>query len=204
MQHPCIYSLASPLPRHCKFSNAEKQGMQQGKRSSTVREGNEEKVAGATQQTTSSKIQYGNRKELYDTYLEYHAAQLCRKQQLLPLRDQGIDHKVLLHICKERHVSTILVMVEPPMWPMTLCNDSDSEAKCLRCLVHLHLWLRSLARSGWMTRGGHGSTSHGGAGRGKLYAPWDCASSEGFRNADTLNSGEDRRKHVPLIREEPR
>ena len=33
------------------------------------------------------------------TYLEYHSAQLCSEQQLLSLRDQGVDDKMLLHIC---------------------------------------------------------------------------------------------------------
>ena len=33
------------------------------------------------------------------TYLQYHSAQLGREQQLLPLRDQGVDDEVLLHVC---------------------------------------------------------------------------------------------------------
>jgi hypothetical protein len=32
------------------------------------------------------------------THLENHSAQLRRQQQLLALRDQGIDHKMLAHI----------------------------------------------------------------------------------------------------------
>lgn len=51
----------------------------------------------------------------YNTYLEYHTAQLCSEQQLLSLRDQRINDKMLLHICRERHVSQTFHIRLPTM-----------------------------------------------------------------------------------------
>jgi hypothetical protein len=108
--------LASPLPRFPGLTTLRKQKsrecLQENEVAQSEREWGRNGRKGSTLRLPcNNKRRNTVRKtrESYDTYLEYHAAQLCSEQQLLPLRDQGIDHEVLLHICKERHVSTILV-----------------------------------------------------------------------------------------------
>ena len=77
-------------------------------------------------------------RESYDTYLEYHTAQLCSEQQLLPLRDQGIDHEVLLHICDNATLVQSSV-IQPPMRPMTLCITMTAKQRSQMTPAHLHL-----------------------------------------------------------------
>ena len=56
--------------------------------------------AAPTSGTTTERLGSGD-----DTYFQHHAAQLRGKQQLLSLRDQRVDNKVLAHICNHQHVS---------------------------------------------------------------------------------------------------
>lgn len=51
---------------------------------------------------------YCMKSERDETYLEDHSTQLCGEQQLLALRDQGINHKMLPHVWFTSHISTVV------------------------------------------------------------------------------------------------